>query len=258
MSQNRTTEKINVRGVYFDNVTKTEAFEKVCALIDDKTSLSVMYTPNSEIVQNCIDDNSLYKVINSAQLVIPDGIGVIYASRVLKTPLKQKVAGVEMAALIAEYAAKNGLGLYILGGGKANFDEPSVAQAAGEKLCERYPGLVISGTRDGYFTDSDNDAIVESVNASGAQILFVCLGAPKQEKWIYQNRDKLKVSFAAGLGGTVDVFAEKVKRAPEFFVKANLEWLYRLLKEPKRAGRMLSLPKFMLGTIIHKNKGTEQ
>ncbi len=249
-------ERVNIRGVYFDNVTKSEAFCKACELIDaEKTS--VMVTPNSEIVQCCIEDENMYPVINSAQLIIPDGIGVVYASRVLGTPLKQKVAGVEMAALIAEYAAKKGYGLYLFGGGKATETEPCVAQIAAHKLCEKYPGLVISGVRDGYFTDADNDDIVEQINNSGAKILFVCLGAPKQEKWIYNNREKLKVSFAAGLGGSIDVFADRVKRAPDFFVKANLEWFYRLCKEPKRFWRMMSLPKFMLGTIIHRNKGHE-
>ncbi len=250
-------QKINIRGVYFDNVTKDEAFERVKELIRDDSKVSVMYTPNSEIVQCCIDDESMYGVINSADLIIPDGIGVVYASKILGTPLKQKVAGVETADLIAEYASKTGDGIFIFGGGKATSERPCVARLAADKLCEKYPGLVISGVRDGYFSDADNQSIADEINASGAKILFVCLGAPKQEKWIYDNRDKLKVSFAAGLGGSVDVFAGTVKRAPDFFVKTNLEWFYRLIKQPTRAGRMMNLPRFLFGTVIHKNRGHE-
>ncbi len=251
------TKKINVRGVYFDNVTKPEAFEIAKGLINDDSNFSAMYTPNSEIVQCCIEDEKLYDVINSASLVIPDGIGVVYAAKILKTPLKEKVAGCEMAELIVEYASQNGIGLYLFGGGKATETEPCVARIAADNLCKKYPGLVVSGVHDGYFNADNEHEIIEDINNSGAKVLFVCLGAPKQEKWIYDNRERLKVNFAAGLGGSIDVFANKVKRAPKFFVKANLEWFYRLIKEPKRIGRMMKLPKFLFGTIIHKNKGHE-
>jgi len=119
----------------------------------------------------------MYSVINSADLIIPDGIGVVYASKILGTPLKQKVAGVETADLIAEYASKTGDGIFIFGGGKATSERPCVARLAADKLCEKYPGLVISGVRDGYFSDADNQSIADEINASGAKILFVCLGA---------------------------------------------------------------------------------
>lgn len=249
-------DKVNIRGVYFDNVDSDSAFEKIKQLVSCD-GVSVMYTPNSEIVQNCIEEKSMYDVINSADLLIPDGIGVVYASKILGTPLKAKVAGVEMAERLVEYASKTGDGVFFFGGGKKTQETEAVADIAAKKLCEKYPGLVISGTRDGYFTPSDNNDIVKQINDSGAKILFVCLGAPKQEKWIYENKDKLKVSFAAGLGGSVDVFAGVAKRAPDFFLKTNLEWLYRFACNPSRVGRMMKLPKFLFGTIIHKNKGHE-
>ena len=249
-------EKINIRGVYFDNVNMDEAVERVKSMINAE-GLSYMFTPNSEIVQSCIENRELYEVINSASLIIPDGIGVVYASRVLKTPLKAKVPGCEVAEKVLEYAACTGDGVFLFGGGKATEERGAVSAVAAEKMCEKYPGLNIVGTRDGYFTDSDIPDIIEEINASGAKILFVCLGAPKQEKWIYDNRNALKVSFAAGLGGTLDVFAGTAKRAPKFFLKTNLEWLYRLLCMPSRIGRMMKLPKFLFGTVIHKNKGFE-
>ena len=250
------SEKINIRGVYFDNVNMAEAMEKVAELV--KTDgLSYMVTPNSEIVQNCIENNELYDVINSASLIIPDGIGVVYASKILGTPLKEKVPGCEVAEKLMEYASKTGDGVFFFGGGKKTEETEAVSTLAANKMCEKYPGLNIVGTRDGYFTAEDVPAIIEEINASGAKILFVCLGAPKQEKWIYDNRDALKVNFAAGLGGTLDVFAGTVKRAPKFFIKANLEWFYRLLCMPSRIGRMMKLPKFLFGTMIKRNKGFE-
>ena len=135
----------------------------------------------------------------------------------------------------------------------------TLAEKAAEELSKKYPGIRIAGTNDGYFKKegAENDAVIEKINASDADVLFVCLGAPKQEKWIYDNREALKVNFAAGLGGTLDVFAGTVKRAPEFFIKANLEWFYRLLCMPSRLGRMMKLPKFLFGTMINKNKGYE-
>jgi len=248
--------KINIRGVYFDNVDMESAFEKVKALVKTP-GVSVMYTPNSEIVQNCVENKEMYSVINSADLLIPDGIGVIYASRILGTPLRSRVAGVEISEKLLEYASQTGDGVFFFGGGKKTETNPCVADIAARNMKEKYPGLVVSGTRDGYFTDSDNDDIVRKINESGAKILYVCLGAPKQEKWIYDHRNELCVSFAAGLGGSVDIFAGTAKRAPAFFCKTNLEWFYRLLCNPSRIGRMMSLPRFIFGTIIHRNKGCE-
>lgn len=249
-------EKINIRGVYFDNVNMDEAMETAVEMVKTE-GLSYMFTPNSEIVQNCIENRELFEVINSASLIIPDGIGVVYASKILKTPLKAKVPGCEVAERLMEYAAKSGDGVFFFGGGKKTDEKEAVSTLAKQKMCEKYPGLNVVGTRHGYFTEADVPAIIEEINNSGAKILFVCLGAPKQEKWIYDNRDALKVNFAAGLGGTLDVFAGTVKRAPEFFIKANLEWFYRLLCMPSRLGRMMKLPKFLFGTMIKKNKGFE-
>lgn len=252
MSEN-TIEKINVRGVYFDNVNMDEAFEKAVSLINTD-GFSYMVTPNSEIVQACIENPKLYNVINSADLIIPDGIGVVYAAKILGTPLKEKVAGVEIAERIIEYAAKNGEKIYFFGGGKKTAEREAVHTLAAKSLAEKYPGFEAVG-RDGYFSEEETEDIIADINASGAKILFVCLGAPKQEKWIYKNRDKLtNITFAAGLGGSLDVFAGTAQRAPEFYIKNNLEWFYRLTKNPSRAGRMMKLPKFLAGTIIHKNK----
>lgn len=246
--------KINIRGVYFDNVTFDEALEKAKELVAGD-GVSVMFTPNSEIVQSCVENNELFDVINSADLVIPDGIGVVYASKILKTPLKQKVPGCEVADALLEYAAKSGDSVFFFGGAKKTDDREAVCDIAAARMIDKYHDLKVAGTRDGFFKKEDVPQIIEQINKSGAKILFVCLGAPKQEKWIFDNKDKLNVRFAAGLGGTLDVFAGTAKRAPKIFLKLNLEWLYRLLCMPSRFGRMMKIPKFLYETLRYKNKG---
>ncbi len=252
MSEN-TNGKINVRGVYFDNVTMDEALDKAVELINTE-NFSYMVTPNAEIVEACVENPTLYDVMNGASLIIPDGAGVVYASKILRTPLKEKVAGVELGEKIIEYASKNNKKIFFFGGAKESADGKAVWEIAAEKLSEKYPGFEAVG-RDGFFNDEENEDIIAEINASGAKILFVCLGAPKQEKWIYNNKNNLEnVNFAAALGGSLDVFAGVSERAPDFYIKHNLEWFYRLKKNPSRARRMLKLPKFIAGTVIHGNK----
>ena len=254
---NKTTqpkEKITIRGVHFDHVTLEEALGIVASFAETRDA-KVVHTPNSEIVQLCIEQPEYYELINSADLTIPDGSGVVLASKLLGTPLtKGKVAGVELAERTVAYAAENGLGVYFLGG------KPGVADTAAEKMCAKYPGLRIVGCHDGYFKKSgdENDAIIEAINASNAAVLFVCLGVPAQEKWMAENRARLQVGVMAGLGGTLDVFAGIAKRAPKIFIKLGLEWFYRLLKEPRRIGRMMKLPKFLLGTLFFRIRNGKQ
>lgn len=241
-------EKKNIRGVYFDNVTLDEAD----ALLDEcfeAGEQTAVFTPNSEIVQCCIDKPEMYEIINSAELIVPDGIGVIKAAKILGTPLKCKVAGVELGERVVKKAHDHGRKLFFLGG------KPGIAEAAAAKLAEKYGDLTVVGTNDGYFTKTgeENDAVIEKINASCAEVLFVCLGAPAQENWIFANRSRLPgVKIMLGLGGSLDVYSDTVKRAPKVFVKLGLEWFYRLIKEPKRIGRMMSLPKFYFGTILYK------
>ena len=246
--------KINIRGVYFDNVSFDEALEKAAELVSCD-GVSVMFTPNSEIVQSCVENKELFDVINSADLVIPDGIGVVYASKILKTPLKQKVPGCEVAEKLLECAAKSGGSVFFFGGAKKTQDSEAVCDIAAARMIDKYRDLKIAGTRDGFFKEEDVPGIIEQINKSGAKILFVCLGAPKQEKWIFDNKDKLNVKFAAGLGGTLDVFAGTAKRAPKIFLKLNLEWLYRLVCMPSRFSRMMKIPKFLYETLRYKNTG---
>ena len=249
--------KINVRGVYFDNVTMESALASAVSLLE-RDGFDCIFTPNSEIVQLCIDDKNLYNVINSASLIIPDGIGVVYASKILGRPLTQKVAGCDLSKKLLEYAADHGKKVFLFGSAPARDGLPSVGELAAAEMKKMFPSLVVCGTRDGYFKPEETPAIAEEINRSGADILFVCLGAPKQEKWIYENREKLSCSLALGLGGSLDVYAGTVKRAPDLFIKLNLEWFYRLIKQPSRIGRMMNLPRFLFGTLFYKISGKDK
>lgn len=245
------TEKINVRGVLVDNVNLDEATEVTHGFLAEEC-VHPVYTPNAEIVQACIEDPSLCELINSASLVIPDGAGVVLGAKIIGTPLKAKTPGYDLGLRIAEYAANENIPIFFLGG------KPGVAEAAYEKLKETYPGLNVVAMHDGYFKKEgeENDAVTAQIAASGAKILYVCLGAPTQEKWIRANIDRLgDVRVALGLGGSFDGYAGIVKRAPKIFIKLRLEWFYRLCKEPRRIGRMMKLPKFVFGTLFAKIRG---
>ena len=245
-------EKINIRGVNFDNVTPDEAIKAAEGYIE-RGEQCVVFTPNSEIVQMAIENEDFKNLINSAELIIPDGAGVVLASKILKKPLKGKVAGCEFAETLVKNSAEGKYKIFFYGSKPTTDEGLSVAELANKKMGERY-GFEASGTSHGYVKPDGYDELIEKINNSGADILFVCLGVPMQEKWIYENRNKLNCKLIVGLGGTLDVFAGTVKRAPNAFVKLNLEWFYRLLKEPRRIGRMMKLPKFIFGTIISKKE----
>lgn len=253
-----TNEKIDIRGVNFDNVTLEEATAYLESRYDEGLTTAV-YTPNSEIVQMCIEDEKFYDIINSAELIIPDGIGVVKAAKILGTPLKEKVAGIELGQKTLELAARKNIPVFLFGGKDSTRTDSgiSIADQCAKIFSEKYTGINICGTRDGYCKKDgeENDETVRIINESGAEILFVCLGAPLQEKWINENRNRMpNVKIYLGLGGSLDVYSGNTKRAPKIFIKLGLEWFYRLLREPSRIGRMMKLPKFYFGTKRYKAK----
>ena len=235
--------KINIRGVSFDNVTMDEAVD-ICKGFLAGEGAKIIHTPNAEITQLCVEDEAVKKTVNSADLIIPDGAGVVLASKILKKPLKGKVAGIELCENLCRISGGMNATIFFLGG------KPGIAEKAAEKLKEKYPDMLVAGINDGYF--KNDSEVIEKINASGASILFVCLGVPKQEQWMVSHRDDLNIKVMGGFGGSLDVLSGTIERAPKFFIKCNLEWFYRLCKEPKRIGRMMKLPKFVFGSIKDK------
>ena len=237
--------RVDVLGVGFDNVTMDEAVGRAVKFLDGDQARYVV-TPNPEIVEVCRENPAARAAVNGAALVLPDGIGVIKGAAMLGTPLKGKVPGIEFAAGLLGKLAKEGRSVYLLGA------KPGVAELAGKRLSGQYPGLKIAGTHDGYF--QEDAPVVEDIRASGADVVLVCLGAPKQEKWMAKNGADTGAHLLCGLGGSLDVFAGVVERAPKFWCDHGLEWLYRLLKEPRRAGRMMKLPLFLVHVRQEKGK----
>ncbi|MDO4816202.1 MAG: WecB/TagA/CpsF family glycosyltransferase [Bacillota bacterium] len=229
--------RIDVLGVGFDTLTRNDTIELAKRLIDEHSS-AYMVTPNPEIVMQTWESEEVCAAVNGANLVIPDGIGVVKASKLLGTPLKERLPGIEIAAEILKYIAESGKSAFLLGA------KPGVAEMAAEQMKKDFPGINICGMNDGYF--KDDGPVVEKINAAKPDFLLVCLGAPKQELWMAKNRAVLDVGLMAGLGGTLDVFAGTVQRAPEFWQKLNLEWFYRCLKEPVRFKRIYKLPLFLV------------
>lgn len=239
---------IDILGVKIDKITAENALKKAEKMVRTD-GVSTIFTPNPEIVMAAAEDKEFNEILNSADMCTPDGIGVVYAAKMLKTPLYERVAGYDLACGLLDSVRKTGEGVFLFGA------KPGVAEAAKENLSTAYPGVNIVGMHDGYFSDDENDDIINEINESGAKLLLVCLGAPKQEKWIFNNKSKLKtVTLCMGVGGALDVFAGVAKRAPEIFIKLNLEWFYRLCKNPSRIGRFAALPKFMLAVMKNSKK----
>lgn len=238
---------IDVLGVSISKITMEEATRKIREFVHSNSFHSV-YTPNPEIIMLAKNDPEFHQILQEADLVVPDGIGVVIASRLKKGEnLPERVAGYDLVQNTMKEAVKEGYKYYFFG------SKPGISEKAAEKMREAYPGIQIVGTHDGYFKPEDEVGIIEEINASGANILLVALGAPRQEKWIEANKHLLPhVRVAVGVGGSLDVMSGTVKRAPEAFQKVGLEWFYRLLKEPTRFKRMLVLPKFLIKVMFYK------
>ena len=229
--------RIDVLGVGFDDLTMDEAVERALGLIEERRA-AYACTPNPEIVMAARENTSLAAALNSASLVLADGVGVTKAAQLLRTPLKGRVPGIDFAQNLIARLAERGGSVYLFGA------KPGVAVAAAGKLRETYPGIAVAGTSDGYFTD--DRPIVESIDAAAPDFLMVCLGSPKQELWMAEKAGRINCGLMAGLGGSLDVLAGNVRRAPEAWRKLGLEWLYRVIKEPKRVTRLAKLPLFVL------------
>lgn len=234
-----------------DMVDATEAMEIFRGLMETG-ECSLIVTPNSEIIVNATKDSELKSIIEQADLIIPDGIGLVYASRIMGVPLQERVTGIDFLDAILGYLEATGKSIFFLGSRPGDGETPGVAEMAAEKMKEKYRNLKIAGTHHGYFKEPDEPEIVKAINDSGADFLCVAMGSPKQEKFVSRWRDQLNAKSAIGVGGSLDVWAGTLKRAPEFYRNHGLEWLYRLIQEPSRYKRMAALPLFMIKVVISR------
>lgn len=238
--------RTDILGVGFDSITLTQAVERAMELLAEGGGRYVV-TPNPEIVQRAAREPAYRDALNSAGLVLPDGVGVIYAAKILGRPLAARVPGIDFAAALCGELAKSGKRLFLLGA------KPGVAELAAENLKKDHPGLTVCGVHDGYF--QKDGPVAEEIRAAKADVVFVCLGFPRQEYWMAQQGPATSAGLLVGLGGALDVFAGQVKRAPEKMQRLGLEWLYRLVTQPSRIGRMAKLPLFLFSAVGAKLKG---
>lgn len=243
-------QKIEILGISFDNVTMDEAVSLALSYAE-KGAQATVVTPNAEILQLCASFDEVKNAVRAADIVLPDGEGALWAARRLGSPLKQKVAGVEFGTELLKKASENGKSVFLLGG------KEGVAAKAAEELTRRFPKLSIVGIENGYFEKcgEENERVISKINESGADILYVCLGAPAQEKWVLHNKSALhSPKIIACLGGSLDIYAGVSKRAPRIFIKMRAEWLWRVIRQPSRIGRLARLPMFMISVNRYKRK----
>lgn len=238
---------VKVMDIPFQNSTK-EAFirEKIIPKIKDEKKCFIV-TANPEIVMEARRNNNYKNIILSADFVVPDGYGILLAAKWKGKQLKERIAGYDLMIDLLHYANEIKARCYFLGG-KLEINEQTI-----EKVKELYPHIVIAGHHHGYF-DIENTTITKQVRETAPDIIFVALGFPKQEQWIFENISQFNKGVFIGVGGSFDVISGNVKRAPDIWIKLRLEWLYRLIQQPFRWKRMLPIVKFVLISFFNRRK----
>ena len=240
---------VDILGFPFAKLTLDEAVRLMGEVVGRERSVPFhVITANPEIVMAALRDESLGRIITEADLVTADGIGIVFASRWIGDPVPERVTGYDILMRLLADGDRNGWSFYFLG-----CDEDTSRKAA-DVIAARFPGLRVAGRHHGYFGPEEEAEIVADIRAARPDVLVVAMGAPLAERWIYRHKTELPVKLAIGVGGSLDVIAGKVKRAPRFWQSLNLEWLYRLLKQPSRWRRQLALPAFALRVLFGGRK----
>ncbi|MBQ8850537.1 MAG: WecB/TagA/CpsF family glycosyltransferase [Clostridia bacterium] len=240
---------IDILGVRFTPIDTKTAYEEIAELLSKQENARI-FTPNAEILYKASRERELVDLLNSADMLLPDGVGTVLASRLSDKPLPCRITGIDTAEYVLSLAARSGLSVFLLGG------ERDVAEKAKGELERRIQGLRICGTHHGYFERSgkENEAVVKMIADAHPDVLFVCLGFPEQEKWIAKNTPSLPfLRLSMGLGGSFDVWSGKVRRAPEAVRRMGLEWLARSLGDMRRLRRLPYLFLFILKAARYRN-----
>lgn len=217
-------------GLDIDNITMDEAISMMQANLGRKQQCSIFFV-NPDCLNKTIADKEYRRVLNCSDYIFPDGIGLIVAGKLLKSPLRENINGTDMLPFLCRMAAAGGHSIFLLGG------KPGVAEQAASRINKDF-GVSIAGTADGYFNrENETDRIIQSINSSGASILLVAFGAPLQEQWIDRYRDQLQPFILMGVGGLFDFYSGNIRRAPRWIREIGFEWVYRILQEPARMWR---------------------
>ena len=235
-------DKISILGVFFSYVTFDETVDKLMDFLNGGEPRAI-YTPNPEIIMIARKDAEFMRILSRADMVLPDGIGIVIASKFGAYKFRERVTGCDTSLRIFEKIKDTDKTVYFYGGA------PGVAEEARIKLQASYPGLKIIGARDGFQDEEAQNKMIEEIKRLKPDILLVGTGSPRQERWIDKHKNELPCKILMGVGGSFDVYSGKVRRAPDIWVNMRLEWLYRLIKQPSRIKRQIQLPLFMLTVI---------
>ena len=236
-------DRLKILNIWVDSVDRKAAIDRVESFFGEDRPHSI-FAVNPEKNFTVVKDPFLFETIKDADLLIPDGIGIVMAAKVLYGATLRRVPGVEFMNDICQLAERKRKPIFIYGASE------TVNKAATDKLRRRYPDLVVAGRSNGYIPESGMPELIRRINHCGAEVLFLALGSPRQEKWFSRYARELKfVKVCQGIGGSLDTIAGKVKRAPKIWQKFSAEWLYRLVSEPRRIERQKVLPIFALNVL---------
>lgn len=241
---------VTIFGIPFSKWGMQETVRYLTAAVSARKPHQVI-TANPVMVMAALEDPSYKKMMQQAELIVPDGTGVVWASRIGGDPVAERVAGYDLLHELMKQGELHRWKVYLLGA------SPEVVEKTASRLKELYPGTEIVGYRDGYFTAEQDEEVVDEIRKTSPDLLFVARGADTQEPWIAKYKQRLGVPVVMGVGGSFDVISGKTKRAPKLFQKLRLEWLYRLIKEPTRFRRMLALPKFAVRVLRERGNLTK-
>lgn len=241
---------VPIYGIPFSSMSMDETVEYLTEAIENKTTTHVI-TANPIMVMTAVENPDYFRMMRTAELIVPDGAGVVWAASHVGHPVAERVTGFDLMHRMLEIGERRRWKAYLLGTAKETIE------AAAEKLQLQYPQVRIVGVRDGFFGPDQDAEVVADIRAAAPDLLFVARGADTQEPWIAKYKHELGVPFIMGVGGSFDIISGKLKRAPVVFQKLRLEWFYRLLQEPKRYKRMLALPKFVVKVLRDKDKVTK-
>ncbi|WP_138159517.1 WecB/TagA/CpsF family glycosyltransferase [Peptoniphilus catoniae] len=247
-------DKVSIFGVNVLNISFKEAVERIKELLKEE-KFHYIVTPNTEIVMDAKNNPKMKEILNNADMSVPDGIGLIYGSKIRNKPLKERVTGYDLSLEMLNICEKEGYSLYLLG------TKPETVKKAYTSLKEQRPKLNLIGYNHGFFKGAHTNQagheeeikVIEEINRLKPDIIFLGLGYPKQEIWIDTNKDKLNTRLIIGNGGVIDILSGDAKRAPDIFIKLNLEWFYRLITNPSRIKRQMAIPKFLAAVIFNKD-----
>ena len=241
-------EKLKILGVEIDNVTIDEAGEITKNLIENSNkSCEMIVAPNVEFIMTAQKDKEFFDILKSAKLATPDSVGVEIAGKIQKKLIKQRIPGQAYFRKVLEIGEKEGWTFYLLGG------KGDTAERAIENVKKLYPKIKIIGFHEGFFEKDSEQYVINEINSLQPNVLFVAMGAPRQEKWIYNHKKELKVDVAAGQGGTFDYEAGNIRRAPKWIQKIGMEWFWRLILQPSRIVRMAVLPVYLIKIIFARD-----